>query len=223
MNPALNGIWNHMQELGLMALAHANYHASCYSPDNPRWSEFSVLQAAHAAELLIKARIAQEHPMLVFEQLPRSTKVSGSFIDIKDLFEQGRTIQWTGLPEQLWATTGIKLQNTDLFYNFGRLRNGIQHFAPSPQLMNLGEITLRFVFEVIDPFIHECWGLYAIDFNEDYEPYIYLTSTLALNEIPFLISAEAGKCYHDWDIDWSSISEEYRAIIESRVRKSLAE
>lgn len=77
VNPALKGIWEHIRDLGLGALAHAHRHAAYAAMENPRWPELSVLQAAHAAELLIKARIAQEHPLLIFEQLPRFTQASG--------------------------------------------------------------------------------------------------------------------------------------------------
>ena len=66
-------ISKHMLSLGLGALAHANYHAHLYSVENDKWSELSVLQAGHAAEILIKARISQEHPLLIFEQLPNWT------------------------------------------------------------------------------------------------------------------------------------------------------
>src|SRR5690242_8785771 len=71
VNPELKGIWEHIRDLGLGALAHANRHAAYAAMENPRWPDLSVLQAAHSAELLIKARIAQEHPLLIFEQLPR--------------------------------------------------------------------------------------------------------------------------------------------------------
>src|SRR4051812_23096465 len=106
MNPNLRGIWQHMRNLGLGALAHANYHAAYLSIDNDRWPELSILQAAHAAELLIKARIAQEHPLLIFDHLPKSANSAGGLLDLEDLFRQGRTIQWSDLPERLWASTG---------------------------------------------------------------------------------------------------------------------
>ena len=45
---------------------------------NDHWPELSVLQAAHAAEFLVKARIAEEHPLLVFERLPAFQKNKGA-------------------------------------------------------------------------------------------------------------------------------------------------
>ena len=161
MNPALENVWQHMLDLGLGALAHANRHAAYSAMENIRWSELSVIQAAHSAELLIKARIAQEHPLLIFEQLPRLTKVAGNQLDLDDLFRQGRTVQWSDLPDRLWAVTGLTNPNRKKYDEFGKLRNVIQHFGPNPA-QDAGEETLRFVFEVIDPFIHECWELFAI-------------------------------------------------------------
>ncbi len=115
MNLELSQISSHMRDLGLGALAHANWHANYMSLDNTYWSELSVLQAAHAAEILIKSRIAEEHPLLIFEQLPRSTQVEGNLLELKNLFERARTIQYSDLPERLWATTGIQLDNLQKF------------------------------------------------------------------------------------------------------------
>jgi len=206
-----------MRELGLMALAHANFHAVCCSFENHMWSEFSVLQAAHAAELLLKARIAQEHPLLIFQELPRSTKVSGTFIELEDLFIEGKTIQWSDLPERLWATTGILLPNKSKFIEFGKLRNGIQHFAPPQSNSDIGGSTLSFVFDVIDPFINDCWGLYAIDYNEDSEPYAYFANALASREILFLVSKEAAEDSNNWDIDWAKVTKGYKDEMIKRI------
>ena len=220
MNTALVGIWQHIRDLGLGALAHANRHAAYAALENPRWPELSILQAAHAAELLIKSRIAQEHPLLIFERLPRSTQTADGLLDFNDLFREGRTVQWSGLPDRLWAATGMTIPNRTRYDNFGRLRNGIQHFAPISG-RNPGEETLRFVFEVIDPFIHQCWGLYAIDYDEDYEPYVYFVHALVSREIFFLVSPDAAATFGNWDVDWTSVSEEYRTEMQTRVQAAL--
>ena len=219
MNPALKGIWEHMRSLGLGALAHANRHAAYMAIDNQRWPELSVLQAAHAAELLIKARIAQEHPLLIFEHVPRPSQASAAHLDLEDLFKQGRTFQWSDLPDRLWAATGLSIPNKDRFVSFGKLRNGIQHFAPTPD-GDPSEETLRFVFEVIDPFINDCWGLFAIDYDEDDEPYVYFVMALVNREIPFLISPEAAAEFQHWDVDWSKVSPAYKNEMHARVQRA---
>ena len=205
-----------MMEFGLAALSHANRHAAYSCLENPRWPQLSVVEAAHAAELLIKARIAQEHPLLLFEQLPKAPKDGDSALRLDDLFSNGRTIQWMDLPDRLWAVTGISLTNRRLFLEFGRIRNGFQHFLPGGQT-DSSDATLRFVFEVIDPFINRCWGLFAIDYDEDCEPYVYLVGALARREIPFLVSIEAAACFQYWDVDWNGVSTKYRELMHARV------
>ncbi|MCY3820904.1 MAG: hypothetical protein OXH52_16345 [Gammaproteobacteria bacterium] len=209
-------MWTHMRELGLGALAHANRHAAYSALENPRWPELSVLQAAHAAELLIRARIAEEHPLLAFEQLPSSGRAVGSTLDVQDLFNHGRTLRWADLPERLWATTGLAIPGRSRFDRFGRLRNGLQHFGPAADLDPSDE-TLRFVFEVVDPFINDCWGLFAIDYDEDSEPYVYLVHALAHRELPFRVSPGAAACFDHWEVDWSQLSPDYAAEMQKRV------
>ena len=220
MNPALKDIWQHMLDLGLGALAHANRHAAYSAMENPRWPELSVLQAAHAAELIIKARIAQEHPLLIFEDLPRSTQAQGPHLDLADLFTKGRTVQWSDLPDRLWAATGLAIPNRERFDSFGKLRNGIQHFGPPPGHSATDE-TLRFVFEVIDPFIHDCWKLFAIDYDEDDEPHIYFVGALVSRQIRFLVSPDAASSFSEWAVDWSETTLEYKTEMGTRVEQAL--
>jgi hypothetical protein len=217
MNKELLNVWEHIRDLGLAALAHANRHSAYSSFDNSRWAELSVIQAAHAIELLIKARIAQEHPLLIFDKLP---KMSESNISVKELFEQGKTIDYSELPSRLWACTGITIQNKDIYDEFGKLRNGIQHFSPAPSDVDLSYKTLEFIYKVIDPFINDCWGLYALDYDED-EPYIYLTNSLIQRELMFLIPYDAANCYGDWDISWENVNAEYKIKIEKSIREAL--
>ncbi len=216
MNPQLVGVWENMRDLGLCALAHANRHAAYHSMKNEKWADFSVLQAAHAAEILLKARIAQEHPLLIFDKFP---PVSGDELSLEDLFEKGRTIEWNDLPARLWATTGIKLSNLSLYGEFGKIRNGIQHFAPMLK-QPTSKMTLEFIFGVIDPFIHDCWGLYAVDYDEDYEPYVNFISSLVNDEILFLVSGEAARCEQYWNADWAKASRVYREEMSRRIEKA---
>ncbi len=215
MNPELERISEHMLALGLGALAHANWHANYMSYQNDSWPELSVLQAAHAVEILIKARIAQEHPLLIFEQLPRSRQVTDNFLELKHLFEGGKTIQYSELPERLWATTGIKLENLDKYQSFGKLRNSIQHFAPPLEIDFSGE-TIDFIYEVIDPFINTCWDLYAIDYNEDDPEYIYLIGRLISRGIKFLISPGSVDSLKYVDFEWPKNNLGYEQEMKNR-------
>jgi hypothetical protein len=220
LNPDLKEISGHMLGLGLGALAHAVWHAAYYSMENDKWAELSVLQAAHAAEILIKARIAEEHPLLIFEDLPRSKKAGGGLLELRHLVENGKTIQYSDLPERLWAITGLTVPSLDTYQAFGRLRNTIQHFAP-PEATDCSQETLEFIFQVIDPLIAECWDLYAIDFNEDHEPYVYLMESLVARGILFRVSEGAAKDFEHVRADWPKDSPQYRTEMDGRIAKVL--
>ena len=57
----------------------------------------SVVHAAHGAEILIKARIAEEHPLLIFKSYPKS-HTTKDVLSIKELFKYGRTLMYPELP-----------------------------------------------------------------------------------------------------------------------------
>jgi len=220
MDKSLKEVHEHMLGLALGALAHANWHANYFSPDNPYWNELSALQAVHASEILIKTRIAQEHPLLIFEHLPKAK--DEETLSLRRLVEEGRTFQFSDLPDRLWATTGIRLPAIARYKQFGRLRNAIQHFAV-PSDVDVGEETIRFIYEVIDPFINKCWGLYAIDYNEDYEPYIYLLGGLIRRGISFLVSPNAAEHETSIENDWPKGDAAYRKKMTSRFARARKE
>lgn len=207
-----------MVSLGLGALAHANYHAHLYNCNNEKWSELSVLQAGHAAEILIKARISQEHPLLIFEQLPKSTQIDTDYVEFRHLIEKAKTIQYFDLPERLWISTGIKIEKLEIFSSFGKLRNSIQHFLP-PENVDFSARTLEFLYSVIDPFIHDCWDLYAIDYNEDHEPYQYLIDSLICRSIKFLVSPDSVEYLNmDW-LKWPDDNNDYKEEMLRRINE----
>lgn len=121
-----------------------------------------VVHAAHAAEILLKARIAQEHPLLIFSKLPKSNS-SKDALTLIDLLEGGRTLSYEELPDQLWATTGIKVERLHQYREFGRLRNQIIHFSMT-NANALDTLTLRYSLEVLDPLVESFWGRSVIDF-----------------------------------------------------------
>lgn len=215
MDENLKSVSSHMRELGLAALAHANWHAKFHSMENPYWGELSVLQAAHAAEILIKARIAEEHPLLIFETLPKIAKASDSQIDLEHLLENGRTYQYGDLPDRLWAATGIRLPGLDVYRAFGKLRNTIQHFT-TPNNCSVSYRSSEFIYNVVDPFVNQCWGLYAIDYCEDHEPYIYLVEELIHRGVRFLISPGMLECIEYIRFDWPD-DEQYVSEMNARI------
>lgn len=121
-----------------------------------------VVHAAHAAEILLKARIAQEHPLLIFSKLPKA-EPNKSSLTLIDLLESGRTLSYEELPNQLWATTGIKIERVQQYREFGRLRNQIVHFSMANAEI-LDRLTVRYSLEVLDPLVENFWDSSVIDF-----------------------------------------------------------
>lgn len=218
MNSELENVSSNMLELGLGALTHANRLAAYQDFANDKGAELSVLQAAHAAEILIKARIAEEHPLLIFEEFP---KTQDKEMSLDNLINEGHTIKWTELPNRLWAVTGEHLDNLALFKEFGNLRNTIQHFGAVPSGISPSYEALKFIYGIIDPFINKHWNLYAIDFDEDDTPYENFLGTLISYEIKFLVSNNAAECHTYWDEDLQNVSEGYRHIMTKRINQAL--
>jgi len=211
----LRAVHKHMRHLGLAALAHANWHANFHSFENDWWPELSVLQAAHAAEILIKARIAQQHPLLIFERLPRPP-AQKTKLTLEHLLEEGRTYQYAELPDRLWAATGVKIPNLTLYKSFGRLRNSIQHFT-SPK-RDVSDDAIKFIYGVIDPFIHQCWKLFAVDYCEDHEPYTYLVAGLIKRGVPFLVSPRLVESLESVEMEWPRGNSQYKKLMLSRMK-----
>jgi len=163
MNPELDDISQHILDLGVGVLAQAQRNAF-YTGYDVRLDEgvFAVMQAAQAAELIIKAAIAEQHPLLIFSDLPRSNRAMSESLSLKDLFENSRTIQYFELPEKLWAVTGFKIEDTTTFQNFGRLRNCIQHFTTPDK--DLRAETSKFIYKIIDPILAHFWNGYAVNY-----------------------------------------------------------
>lgn len=215
MHKDLRNVWDHMLDLGICGLAHA-VQSSVFAPfENRRIHELSVLHAAHAAEILLKARIAQEHPLLIFERVPDPID-DATTLTFEALVERGQTIQYQSLPTRLWATTGLRLSDLQLYKDFGRLRNSIQHFA-SPIGRDLSRETLAFIFGVLDPFINECWGIYAVDYNED-TTLEYVIEGLLTMRIPFLVSRRAAEEWRDERTKLDEAPPAYRELMLGRLR-----
>jgi hypothetical protein len=127
------------------------------APPNQFSLALAATAAAHGAELLIKSAIATEHPLLLFDsklfvrQVPKD-----DHLELTHLFER-ETITFQNLPYALWAATSFKLPLPELFDEFRRLRNKIEHFCVPPNERVI-DLTLKFLFSVIDPVLRKFWG-----------------------------------------------------------------
>jgi hypothetical protein len=131
MNPETKQVSQHMKEFGFHILGRAIYDATFSETTRPFAHMLSIVHAAHGAEILIKARIAEEHPLLIFKSYPKSNTTK-DVLSIKELFKYGRTLMYSELPEVLWAATGYRIKELDKYLKFGDLRNTIVHFSADP-------------------------------------------------------------------------------------------
>lgn len=166
MHPDTREVAAHMQDFGLHLLGKAVYDATFSEMGSPFSHTLSIVEAAHGAEILIKARIAEEHPLLIFSRFPKS-KTTNDMLSIKELFEYGQTLNYSELPEALWAATGYRIKHIDRFLKFGLLRNGLVHFA-APTIEASTE-TMKYAFEVIDPIIQDFWKTSFVSYAERWD------------------------------------------------------
>lgn len=167
MHPDTRKISEHMKDFGLHVLGKAVVDVIFSEYTSPYSHAMGVVRCAHAAELIIKSRIAEEHPLLIFEVLPKAKDPSGKVMDVSDLLRDGKTIMYSELPNVLWASTGVKVPDIARFNSFGKLRNTITHLAvPDADLVME---TLSFSFLVIEPLIRQFWNVDIVDYMQEYD------------------------------------------------------
>lgn len=170
MNPETKQVSQHMKQFGLHILGRAIYDATFNEMMRPFAHMLSVVHAAHGAEILIKARIAEEHPLLIFKSYPKSNTTK-DVLSIKELFKYGRTLMYSELPEVLWAATGYRIKELDKYLKFGELRNIIVHFSAVPDCEASTE-TLKFALEVLDHIVQDFWGESLIYYSQEWDDVI---------------------------------------------------
>ena len=183
----LNGANNHvaiknktkiahqMRDLGLHMVGKGAVNATFSEHAAPYSHAMAIVHVAHGFEILIKSKIVEEHPFLIFSKIPTESKIQGDKIHFEDLLAHGQTINYSELPHRLWATTGYKMSNPDFFQEFGKIRNQIIHF--SVPNIELSEIALKFVYEVIEKTVNDWWDVsvleYACEYDDGYLEYVF--------------------------------------------------
>lgn len=194
------------------ALAQANQHAVFADPGNEHWDSISVLNAAHAGELFLKAIIAKQHPLLIFKDLSSLDNSRSADLDMQILLTRGRTHDFEKLPQVLWATTGLRVPGMQCFERLRIARNAIQHFCV-PEQEDLRAISLEFIYKVIDPLIAKEFDLVTIEYHEDHSVgYDYIVQQVVRAGLKFTVPddfditeidlneavASAGGSYKRW-------------------------
>lgn len=210
MNEELRSIPDRILGLARAALTQANHHAVFMDPGNEHWPLMSVLNTAHAGELFLKAIIATEHPLLIFKDLVTLDDKNIDELDLERLLTRGRTHDFEKLPQVLWATTGLRIPNPECYERLRQARNAIQHFCP-PNDRGLSELSLEFIYTILDPLIADRFGIYAIEHHEDHSvSYDYVVACLLRHELRFSLPEDFAITEIDLDKEVSVASVEYR-------------
>lgn len=201
------------------ALRQGNTHAAFLDPGNEHWGLMSVLNAAHAGELFIKAIIAKVDPLLVFTKVDPAA-IPTNPAEIERLLSNGKTHNFEKLPDVLKATTGTSIPNTGLFERLRKARNSIQHFCPPNGEENPGELALEFVYSVLDPLIESQFGLFAIDFHEDHNVgYDYVVAVLLRRQIRFSVPNEFDVREIEVEEEIENASDHYKAWFRGELER----
>lgn len=176
----LNGPQNHpiikdklsmaaqMRDFGLYMVARGAVNATFSEHMNPYSHAMSVVHVANGFEVLIKSRIVEEHPLLIFTKIPTESNLGGSNeIKIENLLEYGHTIMYSDLPHRLWATTGYKIPNIELYNEFGKIRNQIIHFAIPEYSLN--DLTLKYTYCIVEKCINDWWDTTILEYTSEYD------------------------------------------------------
>lgn len=160
-----------MREFGLTLLGRAICDATFSEQCRPFAHAMAVVHAAQGIEIILKARIAEEHPLLIFSKLPKPSTTNEKF-SLQYLLDDAKAISYSysELPDRLWAITNYRMKNLEKYHKFGKLRNKIQHFAV-PDKPLAGE-TLRFCIEVVEPILNDFWEESAIPYAEEWDEVI---------------------------------------------------
>ncbi|QQX76853.1 MULTISPECIES: hypothetical protein [Aequorivita] len=163
-------IASQMRDFGLSMVAKGVVNATFSEMGEPYSHAMGLVQVANGFEILIKSKIVEEHPLLVFTKIPKEANLVDGNIKMEDLLEHGQTIMYSELPDRLWATTGYKIESLDLYNKFGRIRNQIIHFA-IPQI-SLANLTLEYTFKIIEKAINTWWDVTILDYAQEYDDVI---------------------------------------------------
>lgn len=194
-------------------------HAVFLDPGNEHWGNMSVLNAAHAGELFIKAAIASEHPLLIFQNVFDFDDSSNDEIDLERLLRKAKTHDFQHLPKIMWAVLKERMPDSESFEDIRKMRNAIQHFYHPAGLDNYGQlarnVSLDFIYKNIDPIINKYFGLCAIEYHEDHSiGYDYIVACLLRRRLKFSIPSDFHVGEISIEDEISGCDAEYRGWVE---------
>ncbi|OKL42907.1 hypothetical protein [Pseudovibrio exalbescens] len=219
MHEALRDIPDRILNYAMGALTQANHHAVFFDPGNEHWGFMSVVNTAHAGELFLKAIIAKAHPLLIFKDF-FSLDSGQQNMDFNELVRRGKTHDFDKLPKVLWAATGERIPNIEIFNDLRETRNAIQHFCASENDTRFRRLSLDFIYSVIDPLINKHFDLHAIEFHEDHSVgYDHVVGCLLRHEIRFSVPEDFEIHEIDLHEELKGASAEYKNWFANEMAK----
>ena len=201
MDKMIVTVTRNMKELGLGALLFANRLAVLQDTIIDKWEELSFLQVCSAFEFLANSKILEENQVSMI-------------------------CEWNLMLRRLTRLTDISFDINQLLI-FYEVRRELSMFGRAIRIESLYLQTLKFIYEIIDPFIYNCWGLYAVDYilyENEYEDddktqkiYLDLIKKLISNEIKFLVSEKAAEYISDWEHCLEFCSFQYKNSMRKRI------
>lgn len=217
MHKALKDVPERILNVAIGALIQANQHAVYYDPGMDHWTDMSILNAATAGELFLKAIIAKEHPLLIFRDLFQLDDPINTALKLEHIIQRGRTYDFEQLPKLLWVSTGERLPDADSFEKLRKARNAIQHFCSPTHAGDLRRLALVFLYKNIDPLINRHFGLCAVEYHEDISVgYDYVVECVIRNELLFSIPDDFKITEIDLDKALSGTSRKYQKELSKR-------
>jgi len=218
----IDAIPRRILEMGFSALAQANTQAVYGGPGTEGSDALSIVNSAFAGELIIKAIIAKQHPLLIFKNLFELGPSDTSPISIDRLLLKGKTYTFGELPNLLWSCTGNQISELELFREIQQARNAIVHFC-SPEDENLKLLSLNFLYKVIDPLLKDHFRECAIEFHNGYTvDYSYVVSCLFSNEILFSVPEGFNTSEINYEDELAVTSKDYKVEMKKRISSSKA-
>lgn len=192
MHATYQEIPSRLLESATGALAHANTLCAFVDPGNEHWGNLSVISAAHAGELTLKAIIATQHPLLIFKSVFDFDDNTSDTVQLETLISKARTHDFQHLPKALWAVNAERIPDIASFNRIRDLRNAIQHFFHPAGIGGIGikarDAGMDFIYKNIDPLLHKHFGIFAVEFHEDHNVgYDYLVSAIISRRLKFSI------------------------------------
>lgn len=148
----------HVKEFSIHVLSKAIRGLTFSEYGDPFAHAFAVIQAAHAAELVLKAKLLELDPTSIFNfKRDDSSRYEKDFFLL--LQKNEKSLNYSVLPRKL-ESLGLKLDNVDKYYEFGILRNKVAHlYVPN---VAIDKLTLEFALHT-DAWAYSFWNMSALE------------------------------------------------------------